>query len=110
MNSRIASRAVSGRFARLRFAKHIGKKPAANGDAGLHSASHDDSRALAGYAKATAPDPQAAGSVINLESALIHGTKRGDNLTGNSHVFRHEAGWIVVNCGNFGGRTAGQEN
>ena len=102
-------RPVSDGFAWLSFPQHIREKSSPNGDTGLHPPGDDDSRALAGHAEAAAPHPQAASPIVDLERALIHGAKRGNDLPGDGDIFRLIAGGIVIDRGYLGRRTASRQ-
>src|SRR5260370_4299324 len=102
-------RAASGGFVGLRVTQDVGKKSSANGDARLHSPRHNDPRSLTRHAEAATPHPQPAGSIIELESALVHEGKRADYLSGNGDVFLHVACRITINGGNFGCLAANSE-
>ena len=56
---------------RRRLAQHVGEESAADGHAGLDSSADHDPSALAGHAKAVAPNPQASGTVVQFKHALI---------------------------------------
>ena len=94
----------------LRFAEHVGEKSAGDRDTGLNPAGDDDVRTLAGHAKAAAPHPQTARSVIDLERALVGDAKRVGDLPRDGDVFRHVLRGIVIDRGNLGCRTAGCED
>ena len=95
---------------RLSLAEHVGEKSATDRNTGLNAAGDDNVRTLAGHAKAAAPHPQAARSVIDLERALVGDAKRVDDLPRDGDVLCHLPCRIVVDRGNLGRRTAGYED
>ena len=109
IGDRRADGAPSDVFVRLSFAQHVGKKSATNSDAGLHPPSYDHTRSLTGNAKAATPDPEAPGSIIEFEGALIGHAKRVDHLPGDDHVFRHIPGRIAIDGGDLRLFAAGEQ-